>query len=228
MQKHLLFGLAGLIVGLAVGFYGANRINRDNSVPLATATEQPVNLPDDQDGGGPEITKADPQVNVADTIQKADAEPENFAAQMKAGDMYAKIKKFDKAIEYYKRGLAIQPENFQANIVMANANFDAKQFEEAEIFYNKALLMNPKDVNARTDLGSTFVERKIPDYDRAIKEFRKAQELEPKHEPTLYYLGVAYFRKGDTENANKALAELEKANPASQLIARLRQNMSLR
>ena len=159
-------------------------------------------------------------------LEKAQNEPQNFAAQMMTGDMYAKIGKFDKALEYYERGVAIRPEDFQANIVTANAYFDSRNFEKAADFYTKALLINPKDVNARTDLGTTFVERPNPDYERAIKEFRSALEIDPKHAPTLYYLAIANFRKGDKTAAEKILAELEKTNPTSELVGRLKQNLA--
>ena len=219
MQKHILFGIGGLLFGLMVGFIAANRINRDAATQTAEALSQPnpVNTA---------LPQAAMQADIAETIAKAEAEPQNFALQMQTGDMYAKIGKFDKAVEFYKKGLAVKPDDFNANAVTANALFDSARFEEAADFYSKAANLNPKDVNIRTDLGTTFVERKTPDYDRAIKEFRSALEIDPKHEPTLYYLGIAYFRKGDAENAQKILKQLEQANPSSELISRLKQNMS--
>ncbi len=220
MQKHFLFGLIGLIVGMTIGFFAANLINkRDRATPTNISTIEPSDSTGDQIQGGI-------QSDVAETLQQAEAEPQNFAVQMKTGDMYARIGRFDKAIEFYKRGVALRPTDLQANVVIANAFFDSGKFEDAESFYSSALLIDPQNINARTDLGTTFVERQKPDYERAIKEFRSALEIDPKHAPTLYYLGIAYFRKGDLENANKALAELEKADPASELIGKLRQNMA--
>jgi tetratricopeptide (TPR) repeat protein len=223
MQKHFFTGIAGLLAGLAIGFFVANRINRE-----AVAT-----VPN---GGGSTISaaaaqpavsgEAGMQPDVAAMIERAQNEPGNFAVQMEMGQMYAKIGKFEKAAEFFRKGLAINPSNFQANVVLANALFDAKEFEEAEKAYTKALEIDPKDVNARTDLGTTFVERAAPDYDRAIKEFDAALALDPKHEPTLYYLGIAYYRKGDVENANNALHRLEAANPNGELVERLKKNMA--
>lgn len=221
MQKHILFGIIGLIAGLAIGFIGANSINRDTSLQTADLVLQPVAAPADTSS----VPQGGMQADVQQTLDRAAAEPKNFAVQMKTGDMYAQIGRFDKAIEFYKQGIALKPNDFQANVVIANAYFDSGKFEDAEEFYTKALLINPKDINARTDLGTTFVERQNPDYERALKEFRSVLEIDPKNEPTLYYIGIAYFRKGDAENANKALADLEKSNAASPLIAKLRQNM---
>ena len=42
---------------------------------------------------------------------------------------------------------------------------------KAEEFYKKVLDINPDDVNARSDLGSVYIERETPDYDLAVKEF---------------------------------------------------------
>ena len=223
MQKHILFGLGGLLVGLAIGFFGANSINRE-AAPQTASLTPPANT---TSGNSSAIPQAGMQADVAETIAKADAEPQNFTVQMRTGDMYAQIGKFDRAIEYYNRGVVLKPLDFQANVVLANAHFDSRQFEDAAKFYEKALSVKPDDVNARTDFGTTFVERANPDYDRAIKEFQSALIVQPNHEPTLYYLGIAYFRKGDRTNAQSALSELEKANPASNLVARLKQNMSV-
>ncbi len=222
MSKSILYGAAGLLIGAVLGFLAANYVNRNAELGAAAAQPQPGPA---QQTVVAETSVDGTQADVAEALNLADAEPQNFVAQMKAGDMYARIGRFEKAIEYYRRGLAVKPADFNANLVMANALFDSRQFDEAEVFYTKALLIKPEDVNARTDLGTTFVERSKPDYDRAIKEFNTALAVDPKNEPTLYYLGIAYFRKGDRANAEKALAELEKANPSSVLIGRLRQNM---
>ena len=223
MQQSILFGVLGLLVGLFVGFFGANSINKNLTSVGANDTTQTVlaapPAPANNSTGG-----MLPDVN--ETIQKAEVEPENFAAQMKTGDMYAQIGRFAKAVEFYKRGLLLSPDDFNANVVLANALFDSQRFEEASDYYSKAVRINGKDINARTDLGTTYVERRNPDYEQAIKEFQAALAIDPKHEPSLYYLGIAYHRKGDKANADKALNDLRNANPASPLIARLEQNMA--
>jgi tetratricopeptide (TPR) repeat protein len=223
MQKHIVFGIGGIVIGLAAGFYGANALNRSAAQsPSTVKSPQPaVTAPD-----GSAVQGGGMQNDVADVLARAQAEPDNFAVQMRTGDMYAQIGRFEKAIEFYERGVAIKPNDFNANVVTANAYFDSRNFEKAADFYTKALLMNPKDVNARTDLGATFVERPQPDYERAIREFRTALETDPRHEPTLYYLAIANLRSGDRPAAEKILNDLEKTNPASDLVGRLKQNLS--
>ena len=72
------------------------------------------------------------------------------------------------------------------------------------------MTVKPNDVNVRTDYGTTFVERK-PLIITSNKRDTVILQLSPKNAPTLYYLGIAYFRKGDRQNADAVLAELEKA-----------------
>jgi tetratricopeptide (TPR) repeat protein len=224
MQKNsILFGIVGLIVGLIVGFFAANSINRNAISQQASAPTQSNAAIINQAASGAPNAAGGMLGDVQEKLEKAKAEPNNFAAQMSAGDMYAQIGRYDQAFEFYQKGVALNPESFEANVQLANAYFDNRQFENAEKYYARALEINPKDINARTDLGTTFVERQTPDYARAVAEFKKALEVNPKHEPTLYNLGVAYSRMSDAENAEKTFAELEQANPTSPLVGRLRQ-----
>ncbi len=218
-SREILIGAACLAIGSAGGFFTANSLNRQDALatsasPTAPSANQSITVP-----------ASGTQSDVTATLTTADSEPQNFAAQMQAGDMYAQIGRFEKAVEYYKRGVVINPSNFQANVVLGNALFDSQQFEEAEAYYSKALQINPNDANARTDLGTTFVERPKPDYQRAIEEFQRARQADPGHLPSLYYLGIATLRKGDREGARKVLADLERADPTSDLVGRLRQNI---
>jgi tetratricopeptide (TPR) repeat protein len=229
-KNSILFGIGGLLIGLAVGFFAANSINRNAASQQSAAPEQSLTAPlAGQAATTTPNNAAGSMLNdVQEKLDKANAEPSNFAAQMNAGDMYAQIGRYDKAFEFYQKGVQLKPDNFEANVQLANAYFDNKQFENAEKYYAHALEINPKDINARTDLGTTFVERQTPDYERAVAEFKKALELDPKHEPTLYNLGVAYYRKNDPQNAQKMLSELEKANPNSPLVGKLRQVLTVK
>ena len=219
MIKNLLVGILGLIVGLAIGFFAANSVSRNaiSKTPVSLAVNAVPGGQAPQGGMQPEVAKA---------LDEAKNQPESFEAQLKAGGMYAQIGNFDKAKEYFDKAAPLAPNTFAGNVTIANAYFDAKQFELAQKYYEKALAINPNDVDARTDLGSTYIERVNPDFDRGIATFNESLKINPKHEPTLFNLAIAYFRKGDTENAKKAVAQLEQANPSSPLIAPLKQRLN--
>ena len=169
MTREIVFGIVGLGVGLSIGFFAANSLNREAERNAALSNSNTSGV----------VSSAITTPAVDEMLQRATSEPQNFAVQMQTGDMYAKIDRLEKAVEFYKRGLILQPGNFEANVVLANALFDSQKFEEAEAYYSKALAINPNDVNARIDLGTTFVERATPDYDRAIKEFKTALNVRP-------------------------------------------------
>ena len=231
-KNNFLFGIVGLVVGLVVGFFAANSINRNaatavsqtptNSsaplqnpqVPNILVKDQPATSSSSSSGSLPDVSAA---------IDRANNEPTNFDAQIKAADLYEKIKGFEKAAEFYDRAHQIKPDDYDLIVKLGNTYFDARQFETAAKWYEQALAKKADDTNVRTDLGITFVERAVPDYDRAVKEFQTSLQANPKHEPTLYNLGAAYFRKGDATEANKILTQLETINPNSQLVGKLRQ-----
>ncbi|MBA4122794.1 MAG: tetratricopeptide repeat protein [Acidobacteria bacterium] len=226
-KQNILFGIIGLIVGSVIGFFAANSINRNSqqiilenqpNAPFQNQQIQTVSVKEQpmQSGMLPDIVA---------TLDKAKTESNNFDAQMKAGDVYLQIKGFDKAVEFYEQAHRIKPEDYETIVKLGNTYFDFRKFEEAGKWYEQALSKKSSDTNVRTDLGITFVERENPDLDRAIKEFQTSLQMNPKHEPTLYNLGAAYFKKGNKDEANKILTQLEAINPQSQLVDRLQQIM---
>ena len=112
--------------------------------------------------------------DVDQMIQKAESEPQNFAAQMRTGDMYAQIGKFDKAVEFYKRGLLLKPDDFNANVVLLTRFSIRRNLKKLPTIIQRPLKINGNDVNARTDLGTTFVERPSPGLRAGDQESFKA------------------------------------------------------
>lgn len=227
MQKNILFGIVGLIIGLSVGFFAANKINRsavsqqNTSQPQidSTSLNRQVQSSDIKE----QTPSGKPLPEVSEKIDKARNEPGNFDAQMQAGNLYIKIQALDKAGEFFQRAEQLNPSDYEKIVLLGNAFFDVGNFEKAENWYQLALAKKPDDVNVRTDLGITFVERKNPDLERAVKEFQTSLQTNARHEPTLYNLGIAYFKKGDSEKARETLKQLEAVNEQSSLAKRLRQ-----
>ena len=225
MQKYILTGAGCLIVGFFIGFIVSNNINRNpnsqtnlppsqTDAPFFNQKTQVASIKEPTGAALPDVSK---------TLETAQKEPENFDAQMKAGLVYSKIQRADKALEYYNNAAALKPNDYEKIVLLGNSYFDIREFQKAEVFYLQAIEKRSDDISIRTDLGITFVERQNPDYDRAIKEFQTSLLMNPKHEPTLYNLAIAYFKQNDQENANKYLAQLEQSNPTSELIGKLKE-----
>lgn len=224
-MNKLLFGIGGLIIGLIIGFFSANYLNRNAVTETATAQNptafnEQVHSADIKEAQ----TTAKPLPEVQETLDQAKNEPNNFDAQVKAGDLYMRIKGFDKAAEFYEKAQKIKPNDFQILAKIGNTYFDAGQFETAQKWYEQALAQK-EDLSVRTDLGITFVQRTNPDYERAITEFETSLKTNPNHETTLYNLGAAYFKKGDADKAREVLAKLEQVNPNGDLTKKLRETI---
>ena len=202
-KDNILFTVIGLLVGLIIGFIGTNSINRNAMVSQNSAPTQP-NLPTQNQ---PHQSAAVPEVNEA--IAKADQEPNNFDAQIKVGEMFARINNYEKALIYFEKAEKIKPGDYQLWVILGNLNFQIENFDKAAVWYEKALAKKNDDIAVRTDYGITFMERSQPDYDRAIKEFQTSLTLNPNHQPTIYNMAVAYFKKGNLKEANDLKAKLK-------------------
>lgn len=221
-KENLLFCVIGLLAGLIIGFMFANSVNQ--SAPgQAMSTAQPGTMP----AGHPGVpaSQGGMQADVQAGIDKAKSEPNNFEAQMKAAELYYQIQRYDNAIEYLKNANKLQPENYEVIVQLGNTNFDAEHYEEAEKWYTAALTKK-EDTNVRTDLGLTFVFRSTPDYDRAIKEFKRSLAADPNHIQTLQNLTVVYTKKNDAAAANATLQQLEAVDAANPAIAKLKTDIA--
>jgi tetratricopeptide (TPR) repeat protein len=229
-KENILFSIIGVLLGVIVGYVFATNLNQQAAVQRAPAgrtigavapdAELPENHPPLPDVAGADTAGAD-----AALIERAGKEPENFEAQMQAAAAHYRNRRFDEAIKLLVHANQLRPDNYEAVVALGNANFDANRFEMAEKWYTAALVKNPKDINVRTDLGLTFLFREPQDVDRAIKEFRRALELDPRHEQTLQNLIVALTKKGDFGAAETTLGKLQEVNPGNQSLPKLRTDL---
>jgi tetratricopeptide (TPR) repeat protein len=230
-KENVLFSVIGVLLGFIIGFVFANSVNQRSALPARaplatdfTSGQSDSALPPDhpalQSNGVAAQGGMIPEVQA--TLDRARNEPDNFEAQMKAAEMYYRIKRYDEAISFLKRANQLRPTDYEAIVNLGNANFDTGRYEEAEKWYTAALVKKPDDVNVRTDLGLTFLFRQPPDVDRAIKEFRSSLERNPNHEQTLQNLTVALTQKGATDEAWATLEKLQQVNANNPAIPNLR------
>ena len=221
-KDNFLFAVIGLLVGLIVGFLGANQINRkaaEQRPVTASNTAAPgQSLPPDHPPLGPTGNSSQPSEGgalpqVTEALERARQQPENFEAQMTAADLYYQIQRFEDARKFYEAANKLKPAETEPLVKLGNVNFDLDKFVEAEKWYDAALKKDPKQVSVRTDYGLTFFLRTPRDVDRAIREYQTSLGIDPNHEITLQNLVVAYREKGDAENAGKTLERLAKVNP---------------
>lgn len=117
--------------------------------------------------------------------------------------------------------LAADPKNVQGWVLLGNDYFDLHQHQKAVDAYAKALALDPKGPGAAdvlTDQGVMYLDLKA--VDKAIANFKLASKLNPKHQHSLFNLGIAYSQyKQDPAAALQAwkkVLEIDPGTPTAQ------------
>jgi cytochrome c-type biogenesis protein CcmH/NrfG len=135
----------------------------------------------------------------------------------------------EQRIAIAKQLVAQNPKDVQAWISLGNDYFDSRQFQPAVDAYANALALDPKNPDVLTDQGVMY--RELGQYDKALANFLKANEVAPTHMQSLFNAGVVYaYDKKDAKKAEetwlKVIANDKSgrfAAQAGQAIAELRQ-----
>jgi cytochrome c-type biogenesis protein CcmH/NrfG len=124
-------------------------------------------------------------------------------------------------IQTLKEIVKKDPKNLPAWVELGNLYFDTDQPKEAIEAYNRYLAVKPDNPDVRTDMGIMY--RKLGQFDRALEEFRKAAQSDPKHINSRYNIGLVLLHdKQDIQGAIKAWEEYLKVDPNSERGQRIR------
>ncbi len=112
------------------------------------------------------------------------------------------------------------PKNLPAWVELGNLYFDSDRPKEAIEAYSRYLAVKPDNPDVRTDMGIMY--RKLGQFDRALEEFRKAAQSDPKHINSRYNIGLVLLHdKGDIKGAIKAWEDYLKVDPNSERARRI-------
>lgn len=132
MQKNnLLFGLVGIVIGVAAGYFVTQSINNN------AATNTPAAAAAPQSGGMPQEVLA--------MIKKANDEPENFEAQMQAAMLYRQIGRREKETELLQRAVKLKPTDATALQTLTETLIQAGNKAEAETTLKQLEKASPKN-----------------------------------------------------------------------------------
>jgi cytochrome c-type biogenesis protein CcmH/NrfG len=121
--------------------------------------------------------------------------------------------------------VAQEPKNVQAWIALGNDYFDTKQPQRAVDAYARALELAPNNPDVLTDQGVMY--RELRAFDKAVANFQKASQLDPRHVQSTYNLGVVYaYDLKDREKAFAAWRRVVEIAPQSPQAAQAAQAMS--
>lgn len=121
--------------------------------------------------------------------------------------------------------VAQDPKNAQAWIALGNDYFDTKQRQKAVDAYARALELKPNDPDVLTDQGVMY--RELGAFDKAVANFKQANQLDPRHVQSVYNLGVVYaFDLKDRDQALAAWRRVVEIAPSSPQAVQAQQAMA--
>jgi tetratricopeptide (TPR) repeat protein len=254
-SKVFIAGAACLILGFVAGFFLANGLNRQEQDrlraevtslkaggPTANANnnaQSPGRGPQAQTAGGGDSFPQLTDEQLANAVTKADAAPADAELQRKVGQglyVYAwqtgNASILPDVARILKRAHELDPKDYKTTVMAADAQFliarnggDPKPLGEARKLYESALAAQPDDSVVRTSLGLTYFYDSPSDPQRAIREYRRALQSDPKQEMPLQSLAAALVETGAFDEASRRLDELEKLNPSNKELPNLRAHL---
>jgi cytochrome c-type biogenesis protein CcmH/NrfG len=124
-------------------------------------------------------------------------------------------------IQTLKEIVKKDPKNLPAWVELGNLYFDSDRPQEAIEAYSHYLAVKPDNPDVRADMGIMY--RKLGQFDKALEEFRKAAQIDPKHVVSRYYIGLVLLHdKQDIKGAIKAWEEYLKVDSNSERAQRIR------
>ena len=128
---------------------------------------------------------------------------------------------FDRAASFYQQALIHDPNFALAAARLAESRIfrhwfvtrlSETELAEVKTIVDRALSLAPDLAEARIALGSFYFYAKLQ-YDDALKEFRRAVELQPNNTHALLSCAYTYRRQGQWERALSELTKCEERDP---------------
>ncbi|MBX7170119.1 MAG: tetratricopeptide repeat protein [Pyrinomonadaceae bacterium] len=231
--KSLIILIIAILISFAGGFFLANSLNRNEITGLQSEVSRLKNLQPKASENTTENTLTDEEIQ--QKIRDADEKPDNIDYQKDLAIglyRYSTMKQDPKWLPDVARMMTRvyekNPKDFDTIIVLASLYFDIgenkgdnENLKKAREFYQKALEIKPKEIEVQTDLGLTYLLTDPPEPEKAIAEFQKSLQINPKHEKTLQNMIQAEIGAGKVSEAEKYLQKLKEVNPKNEEISDL-------
>ena len=116
-----------------------------------------------------------------------------------------------RAIECYRRAVAIDNKNFNALFHLGSALIQQGKYVEANGHLIKAVKIDPKNADLLTRIGYTW--HKLKNEKKAVKMYKQALKFNAKHILANLYLGHSYFYSGDVTKSKNYYEAVIKIAP---------------
>jgi tetratricopeptide (TPR) repeat protein len=224
--KALALSIIAVFLGFVGGFLLANTLNRKELEALRAETAQLKNAP----AKTPDLTLADEEIQKK--IAEADQNPNDFEFQKnlaiglyRYAGMKQEAKFLPEVVRLLKRANGLNPQDYETIVALGNVYLDLGQInrdnaaiEQSREFYRKALSVKKDDADVQNDLGLTYFFAAPPQAEKAIAEYEKALQINPKHEKAVENLIRANLSLGKTKEAEDFLNKLRQVDSKNEAL----------
>jgi cytochrome c-type biogenesis protein CcmH/NrfG len=116
------------------------------------------------------------------------------------------------------------PKDFDAQVTAAKLEYQVQRYDQTVEFLLKANQLKPDNYEVLAMLGEANME--AAHYDQAETWYKAALAKKPGDVSVLASLAFMYLQKGDAKEAEKAIANLEKADPSNQDLPQFRDKLA--
>jgi tetratricopeptide (TPR) repeat protein len=132
-------------------------------------------------------------------------------AYIAQGNKYLNAKQYAKAVEAYKKAIALQPSAGAYN-GLGLAYDGLEQYPNEVAALQQAVRLKSDDALLRFNLASAYVSTE--QFEEAIGALRESLRLKPNDADATYLLGIAYVEMGRKEEALQVLKTVQRLAPA--------------
>ena len=136
---------------------------------------------------------------------------ENTKLLFYIGNAYLQTKKFDLAIDYYKKTISSDQNHFNAYNNLGGTLLTLGRYKEAIEIFKKTIKIKPDFSDAYSNLANCY--HNLKQYEDSILNYNKAIKLNPKNFAAYNNLGSTYKEINQNENAIKNFNIAKKINP---------------
>ncbi len=119
------------------------------------------------------------------------------------GNQCFKAAKWEEAVGYFRKALALKPDYDLALINMANSYRALGRDDAALVGYEQYLRVDPKNAYVRYQMGEIYMDR--GDLATAERQFQEALRIDERVAPARNALGVVAIRRGDLQAAEREI-----------------------
>lgn len=130
-------------------------------------------------------------------------DPKLYKAHYRLGVALQAEEKFREADAEYRKAIETNPRFVQPYLKLGNMYLDNDYDKEAAQVFQNGILANENEGEAHQGLAEALQKQK--QYDEAVKEFKRAVELNPELYLSYYNVGHTYKLLGDKKNAKEWL-----------------------